>query len=215
MVTMVTGAHAVSSVKTCKGCGNPFTPSHGLQVRCRRGCGRYSAKAQRHPDGRFKRNCARKLVPCPRCATPFWPWAKNDHSRKFCSRGCAFPVRIPKAPIEPRECVWCLQSFTPAKNTPQACCSKTCRQRYQSKRRKLRLKSLAPATITVAHLFRRGERDCALCGEPVDRTHKYPHPMAATVDHRVPITKGGEHHLDNVQLAHARCNTSKGNRVAA
>ena len=33
----------------------------------------------------------RILVPCPRCETPFWPWAKGDHARKFCSRACAYP----------------------------------------------------------------------------------------------------------------------------
>jgi 5-methylcytosine-specific restriction endonuclease McrA len=32
------------------------------------------------------------------------------------------------------------------------------------------------------------------------------------MDHIVPISKGGTHTLDNVQMAHRFCNLSKGNR---
>ena len=35
----------------------------------------------------------------------------------------------------------------------------------------------------------------------------------ATVDHIVPKSKGGSDHPDNLQLAHARCNKIKGNRI--
>lgn len=32
------------------------------------------------------------------------------------------------------------------------------------------------------------------------------------MDHVIPLTKGGNHELANVRLAHLRCNVSKGNR---
>jgi hypothetical protein len=60
------------------------------------------------------------------------------------------------------------------------------------------------------------ERDgwvCRLCSQPID--------PAATVkgikpslDHVVPLSRGGTHDLSNVQLAHYLCNLSKGPRVA-
>ena len=32
---------------------------------------------------------------------------------------------------------------------------------------------------------------CGICGKPVDKELKYPHPLSACVDHIVPIAKGG------------------------
>jgi 5-methylcytosine-specific restriction endonuclease McrA len=53
---------------------------------------------------------------------------------------------------------------------------------------------------------------CALCGLPVDKTLKTPHPMSAEVDEIVPVSKGGSPiEWGNVQLAHRICNLRKGN----
>jgi len=52
---------------------------------------------------------------------------------------------------------------------------------------------------------------CAICGKPVDFSRKYPDPMCATVDHIIPIAKGGHPSaLENMQLAHFQCNRMKG-----
>ena len=51
---------------------------------------------------------------------------------------------------------------------------------------------------------------CAICGKPVDKTLKYPDRMSATVDHIIPIAKGGHpSDIDNLQLAHFICNRLK------
>lgn len=51
---------------------------------------------------------------------------------------------------------------------------------------------------------------CAICGQPIDKTLRFPHPMSATVDHIIPIAKGG-HPSDpsNLQPAHLICNQRK------
>lgn len=62
------------------------------------------------------------------------------------------------------------------------------------------------------------ERDiwlCGLCLTPVDPDVSWPDPMSASLDHVLPLSKGGTHTYENVQLAHLTCNVSKGNRVAA
>ena len=46
---------------------------------------------------------------------------------------------------------------------------------------------------------------CGICGKPVDFSYKNPHPLAPTVDHIIPVSKGGHPtDISNLQLAH-RC----------
>lgn len=55
---------------------------------------------------------------------------------------------------------------------------------------------------------------CALCGLPVDKSLKFPHPMSATVDHIIPVAKGGHPSaLENLQLAHLVCNQVKSSKL--
>ena len=58
------------------------------------------------------------------------------------------------------------------------------------------------------------ENVCALCGKIVDKKLKYPHPMCATVDHIIPVSKGGHpSDMENLQLAHFSCNLHKSDRI--
>lgn len=59
------------------------------------------------------------------------------------------------------------------------------------------------------------ERDhgCPRCGQPIDLTLTWPHPMSRSIDHIVPLSRGGAHSPDNTQLMHLRCNTAKGARL--
>lgn len=72
--------------------------------------------------------------------------------------------------------------------------------------------------FTVVNRFELFDRDgwvCQLCGEPVDPELKRPNVMAPTIDHIVPLSLGGDHTMENCQLAHLSCNSSKGNRWVA
>jgi len=54
---------------------------------------------------------------------------------------------------------------------------------------------------------------CALCGQPVDKHLKFPHPMSASIDHIVPIAKGGHPSAyENLQLTHLICNQVKSSK---
>lgn len=55
---------------------------------------------------------------------------------------------------------------------------------------------------------------CGICGKPVDFSYKYPHPMSPTVDHIIPIAKGGHpSDINNLQLAHRCCNREKADKL--
>lgn len=50
---------------------------------------------------------------------------------------------------------------------------------------------------------------CGICGDDIDPDLAYPSPFAATVDHIIPLKRGGVHHPDNWQPAHHYCNNVK------
>lgn len=55
---------------------------------------------------------------------------------------------------------------------------------------------------------------CAICGELVNFDLKYPHPLSPSVDHIIPISKGGHpSDIDNLQLAHFHCNRQKADKM--
>lgn len=96
---------------------------------------------------------------------------------------------------------------------------KPMRQRYPAQfaakdaRRRMRV---AEATVEKFDPRDVSERDgwvCQLCQERVDPELAYPDPLSKSLDHIVPISKGGAHSFANGQLAHLRCNIVKRDRV--
>ncbi len=59
--------------------------------------------------------------------------------------------------------------------------------------------------ILLVNVFKRYKGICAICGLWVPAGK-------ASLDHTKPLSKGGTHTHDNVQLAHLRCNLRKGAR---
>ncbi|WP_410666040.1 HNH endonuclease [Amycolatopsis sp. lyj-84] len=56
---------------------------------------------------------------------------------------------------------------------------------------------------------------CQLCGKKVRTDVVVPHPLAATIDHVIPLARGGRHEMSNVQTAHFLCNSLKGDRPSS
>ena len=55
---------------------------------------------------------------------------------------------------------------------------------------------------------------CGICGQPVDKRLKYPDPMSACIDHIIPIDRSGHpSDINNLQLAHWKCNRAKANKL--
>lgn len=55
---------------------------------------------------------------------------------------------------------------------------------------------------------------CGICGKPVDKSLRYPHPLSPCIDHIIPVAKGGHpSDLENLQLAHWTCNRQKSDKL--
>ncbi|WML63644.1 HNH endonuclease signature motif containing protein [Rhodococcus sp. AH-ZY2] len=58
-------------------------------------------------------------------------------------------------------------------------------------------------------MFERDGWRCHICGQKVNRKAKAPHPKAATIDHVIPLARGGTHEPINCRCAHFLCNALK------
>lgn len=83
------------------------------------------------------------------------------------------------------------------------------------RKRRVAKRNAAVETIHAIDIYERDGWKCGICTKPVSKTHKYPHPRSASLDHIEPISLGGTHTKTNVQLAHLDCNVRKGNREPA
>lgn len=55
---------------------------------------------------------------------------------------------------------------------------------------------------------------CGICGKPVDKSLRFPHPLSPCVDHIIPVAKGGHpSDINNLQLAHLTCNRAKSDKL--
>ena len=67
--------------------------------------------------------------------------------------------------------------------------------------------------VTVRWVFEHSGGRCHICGQLVDWTLRGPDPLSKSLDHLIPLSKGGSHGPGNVRLAHLRCNQRKGSRL--
>ena len=58
-------------------------------------------------------------------------------------------------------------------------------------------------------VFDRDGWECHICGGGIDRAAKWPDPLSVTLDHVIPLAKGGDHSYGNCKAAHWGCNLKK------
>jgi 5-methylcytosine-specific restriction endonuclease McrA len=78
---------------------------------------------------------------------------------------------------------------------------------YKPKRRAIYARGDEIDALTLFDLF---GWTCIICKEPIDHRKRCPDWKAATIEHIVPLSKGGTHTWDNVAPAHYKCNMEKG-----
>jgi 5-methylcytosine-specific restriction endonuclease McrA len=75
------------------------------------------------------------------------------------------------------------------------------------------MRNLQPSElIDPSAIYERDAWVCGICDLAVEPAERFPSPGAATIDHVIPVSRGGLHAAENVQCAHFYCNSVKGNR---
>lgn len=83
----------------------------------------------------------------------------------------------------------------------------------KNRRRRARLLGAWDEDVDIENVYTRDGGVCGVCGEPVDRSLTWPDKQSLTLDHIVPLARGGRHSSANCQVAHAVCNSRKNDRI--
>lgn len=160
---------------------------------------------------------------CCVCGLPFeyLKKAKSGRPRTLCGDTCK--AKRKERRLASAVCKTCGKNYRPRYGRSAGFCSYDCRRypearKYASKqeagmarwyRRRARKHAVKYERFSRPSIYRRDNWICGICGEPVDPSLKHPHFMSASLDHIVPLSKGGSHTRDNAQLAHMICNARK------
>lgn len=220
-------------LKQCKACGEDFQSRDHKHVYCSEECSSaaFSANGRNWTEAKETARLAKldrktnwpqcKLyhLVCSVCEQPFVSRLK----RSTCSKSCgqeAKRIAVRKSTGLCLDCGADIPLPDHRGNISFRCPS--CRhERFRNQRRAGKQKRRAwtkgaeAEKIISVEIFERDEWRCGICGHSVDATLEYPHRMSASLDHRVPLVRGGAHSPANVQCAHLQCNMDKGARLAA
>lgn len=113
-----------------------------------------------------------------------------------------------------KNCIICGKKFI-AKSNNNSCCSKKCSDKNANRQKEKRLyKNGKPdLTINLNALYIRDNGFCQICGKHIDFNCDPNSDFYPSIDHIIPIAKGGLHKWDNVQLACRKCNYLKGDNL--
>lgn len=185
----------------CQRCGSPFKMSSRGRRRkfCTLKC-TVAASAQKRATSGVCGDCA---GPCHQLA----PRCKSCASRLKAEEQAAKLAGVRRA------CQWCGVEYQPVAES-QAYCSKSCQNRLKcANRQSWRRGAERGESVRLIDVYQRDGGKCGVCGLAVDLSLKWPAPQCATLDHVVPISKGGPHTFSNIQVAHLACNASKNDAV--
>jgi 5-methylcytosine-specific restriction endonuclease McrA len=67
--------------------------------------------------------------------------------------------------------------------------------------------------VTIEDVYEKTNGICYLCDKIIDRTLTHPNSYSLSMDHRIPISKGGEHTYENLWATHLTCNLRKNSKI--
>jgi hypothetical protein len=203
----------------------------GVPGTARGWCSRHYQAWQRHGDPLGRPEYVNKGQPCAveGCGKPAKErgWCSMHYTRWLRHGSLEHPEAWGRAPDGQRWCARC-EGYKPTAafyvNRSRAdglstSCGTCDRQRvadYQSRNPEKvaewaaqRYRRLGGRGIKGTDVADRDGWRCGICGKTIGRNLVWPDPRSLSIDHIVPLSRGGEHEMSNVQASHLRCNVSK------
>ena len=192
--------------KKCEWCGKEFKGNNDYRIKfCSKECQQtsYSRKSRKYGpmDKRLeelKLNKEKRLI---------------ERQKEIEARKIARTVT--------KTCKWCGDDFTtdiPNKLTCSEYCSR--KRSYKKRDKRINRYNTVDNDISLPRLYKRDQGICYLCHSKTDPTDivRYPTyviagPRYPTIEHVIPIAKGGLHAWDNIKLACKQCNSTKSDSV--
>lgn len=213
--------------KTCAQCGKDFQTDNPRRIFCSRSCKDFvrnkNVYKSKHPNARTMREIHEAKIERERVKAEERKRYVEEMERRKAEKK-AERERIKQQNIDywqnytaVHTCEICNKDFEAHYPTTKYCSDKC---RMKSSKTKRRYKDITvDRGINLYKLARRDNNICQLCGLEVNwndysktETTVVCGNMYPSIDHINPISLGGLHSWDNVQLAHRICNTRKNNR---
>lgn len=224
------------SMLSCVKCGCTFS-GHGLAKYCGSQCrpkkksgrsGWAKWKSNRQRNNRYKK-CDITPRECKQCGNIF---LSKLPQAALCSAPCRNKYRYRTQSPMNYQCVQCGKVFQSRQYKATLCGNKNClsafakatgalatpikkwasrsdRDRYFSYLRRSVVMDRKSEKFSAVEIFERDGWRCGICMKPVSASLRWPNPKSASLDHIVPISRGGHHVRANVQLSHLGCNSRK------
>jgi hypothetical protein len=184
--------------------------------------------------------CEWKVCQCALCGENYRQRRGDRNPTAFCSKECRYNSRYltkSRKAASLRPVYYCKHCGKQIENAGRpdkiSYCSRECyhmhrsgkmpkplgydpkRSRHDADTRRREREGTKGTPVYIRRMV--AERDnwvCQLCGLPVDASLRFPNRMSATVDHVVPLAKGGSKDIANLQCAHLGCNSRKKDRIS-
>lgn len=140
---------------------------------------------------------------------------------KYCSYECryesSYRYMVERKPTYNIKCKECGKWFSTT-NKGKKYCSVTCSDRFEYRkketirRERIKQNGRIDWDISIERLIHRDKGICYLCGEQVKTNLDPNHDYYPSIEHVIPVAKGGTHTWDNVKLAHRKCNYLKSDK---
>ena len=199
----------------CRYCGSEYEAKTMRSMYCSTRCCRSADR-----DNKRMKYVGKREQVCVVCGVEL-----PKYKTRYCSDKCRiWSSNVSKGVCQDhglltRQCVVCGKEFKTFKSR-KITCSEECRCKNHWISRDKRYKGITiDSDISLFKLAKRDNNICQICGLEVNwedknkvNGHVICGRMYPSIDHVKPISKGGLHSWNNVQLAHIRCNSSKCNR---
>jgi predicted nucleic acid-binding Zn ribbon protein len=201
------------------------------------GCSK-ALRARGYCSGHWKQHFATRAkyaITCIVCGSPHESARANG---KFCSDSCRAVDYKARDRVQPSRralaamrlacaargtrsrrrwvagrCYWCGEQFvSQGWGGLGRFCRPRCMDRAKGAARRVRKRQAERQRYSRHAIFERDGWRCHLCRKSVRRGAVAPHPLAPTIDHLIPLAKGGSDTPANVATAHFLCNSTKSDR---